>query len=165
MRLFGALLGQQNSVDVGQDTSRGDGDSSEQAVQLLVVLDGKGDVTGHDTALLVVTGGVSGELQDLGAEVLEDGSQVHGGTGSHAGGVLASSQVTADTTDGELKTGLGRRGGGLLLSTTSFSFSCCSTMNVGREEMSTPRYTTIHDTIHPSTWITNLPDMMTCLLC
>jgi hypothetical protein len=34
------------------------------------------------------------------------------------------SEVTSDTTDGELQTGLGRCGGGLLLTAASFSFSC-----------------------------------------
>ena len=103
-----ALLGQQDSVDVGQDTSSSDGDSSKQLVQFLVVLDGKGDVTGHNTRLLVVTSSVSCKFQNLGAQVLQDGSKVNGGTGSHAAGVFASLEVTSDTTDGELQTCLGR---------------------------------------------------------
>ena len=109
-------------MDVGQDTSRCNGDSSQQLVELLVVLDGKGNVTGHNTALLVVTGGVSGKLQDLGTEVLENGSKVDRGSGSHTGGVLSLTKVTSDTSHGELKSGLGRSGGALLL--TSSSFSC-----------------------------------------
>ncbi|EJK66207.1 hypothetical protein THAOC_12889 [Thalassiosira oceanica] len=122
-RLLARLLGQEDSVDVGQNTAAGDGDSSEELVELLVVLDGQGDVAGDDTCLFVVAGGVSGELEDLGAEVLEDGGEVDGRTGSHAGGVLALAEVTSDTTDGELKPGLGRRGGGLLLTAASLSFS------------------------------------------
>jgi len=110
-------------VDVGEDTTGGDGDISKKLVELLVVLDGEGDVTGDDTALLVVAGGVTGELEDLGTEVLEDGGEVDGGTGTHAGGVLALTEVTADTTDGELKSGLGGRAGGLLLTAASLSFS------------------------------------------
>jgi ribosomal protein S27AE len=41
-------------------------------------------------------------------------------------------QVTSDTTDRELKTGLGRCGGGFLLTATSFSFSCgrCNTERI-----------------------------------
>ena len=110
-------------MDVGEDTSRRDGDTAEQLVQLLVVLDGKGDVTRHDASLLVVAGGVAGKLQDLSAEVLEDGGEVDGSSGAHAGGVLSLAEVTADTADGELKSGLGRRGGALLLAAASFSFS------------------------------------------
>ena len=110
-------------MDVGKNSSRSDGNSSEQLVQLLIVLDGKGDVTGHNTGLLVVTGGVTGKLEDLGTEVLEDGGEVDGGSGSHTGGVLALTEVTADTTDGELQSSLGGRAGALLLSAASFSFS------------------------------------------
>ena len=110
-------------MDVGEDTTGGDGDAAEELVELLVVLDGEGDVAGDDAALLVVAGGVAGKLEDLGAEVLEDGGEVDGGTGTHAGGVLALTEVTADTADGELKSSLGRRGGTLLLAAASFSFS------------------------------------------
>ena len=120
--LFG-LLGEKDGVDVGEDTAGGDGDATEELVELLVVLDGEGDVAGDDAALLVVAGGVAGELEDLGAEVLEDGGEVDGGTGTHAGGVLALTEVTADTADGELQTCLGRRAGGLLAAAASLSFS------------------------------------------
>ena len=110
-------------MDVGKDTATSDGDATEQLVQLLVVLDGKSKVTGHDTSLLVVAGSIAGQLQDLGAEVFEDGGEVDGSAGTHAGGVLSLAEVTADTTDGELKSSLGRRGGALLLAAASFSFS------------------------------------------
>ena len=43
-RLLARLLGQEDGVDVGQNTSAGDSDSSEELVELLVVLDGQGDV-------------------------------------------------------------------------------------------------------------------------
>ena len=121
--LFARLLGEEDGVDVGEDTTGSDGDSAEQLVQLLIVLDGEGDVTGHDASLLVVAGGVAGELEDLCAEVLEDGCEVDGSAGTHAGGVLALTKVAADTADGELKSSLGRRAGLLLLSAASFSFS------------------------------------------
>lgn len=123
--LLGAAgaLGEEDGVDVGEDTAGGDGDAAEELVELLVVLDGEGDVAGDDAGLLVVAGGVAGELEDLGAEVLEDGGEVDGGTGTHAGGVLALTEVTADTADGELQTGLGGRAGGLLGAAASLSFS------------------------------------------
>jgi len=123
-RLFAALLGEKDGVNVGKDTSGGNSNSSQKSVEFLVVLYGKSDVTGDDTALLVVTGGVSGQFQDFGAEVFEDGGQVNWGTGSHSGGVLSLTEVTSDTTDRELQTGLGTGGGGFLFSTASFSFSC-----------------------------------------
>ncbi len=117
------LLGEKNGVDVGKNTSSSDSDSSEQLVQLLVILDGKSDVTGHDSALLVVTGGVSGKLQDLSAEVFQHCGEVDGCSGSHTGGVLSLTKVPSDTSDGELKSSLGGRAGLLLLAASSFTFS------------------------------------------
>jgi hypothetical protein len=110
-------------VDVGKDTTSGDSDSTEQLVQLFIVLDGKSDVTRYDTALLVITSGISSELENLGTEVLENGSKVDRGASSHTSGVLALTKVSADTTNGELQTSLGGGGGGLFLSSASFSFS------------------------------------------
>ena len=117
------LLGEKNGVDVGKNTSSSDSDSSEQLVQLLVILDGKSDVTGHDSALLVVTGGVSGKLQDLSAEVFQHCGEVDGCSGSHTGGILSLTKVPSDTSDGELKSSLGGRAGLLLLAASSFTFS------------------------------------------
>lgn len=141
-------------MDVRQNTSRRDGDTAKKLVQLLVVLDGEGDVTGDDTALLVIAGGVARQLEDFGAKVLEDGGEVDRSPGAHAGGVLSEgkaaaravrgrqsykltmstrmniqgtnlpiTQVTSNTTDGELKTSLRGSGGALLLATASLSFS------------------------------------------
>ncbi len=45
-------------------------------VELLVIADCQLQVTRDDTRLLVVTGSVTGELEDLGGEVLEDGCEV-----------------------------------------------------------------------------------------
>jgi hypothetical protein len=113
-------------VDVRQHTSRRNRDSAQELVELLVILYGKSNVTRNDTGLLVVTGGVASELEDFSAQVLENGGEIHRGTGTHAGSVLALTKVTTDTTDGKLQTGLGRRGRALLLATASFSFSCLS---------------------------------------
>jgi hypothetical protein len=82
-------------VNIGQNTPGSNSHTPEQFVQLLVVLNGESQVTGHDTALLVVAGGVAGELEDFGAEVFEDGGEVDGGSGSHAGGVFALTEVTS----------------------------------------------------------------------
>jgi hypothetical protein len=111
-------------MDVGKNTSGCDGDAAEQFVQFLIVLDGQGDVTRHDACLLVIARGIPGEFENFGGQVLEDGREVDGSTGAHAGGILSLSQETTDTTDGELQTGLGRCRGGFLLAASSFSFSC-----------------------------------------
>ena len=116
-------LGKEDGVDVGEDSASSDGNAAEELVELLVVLDGKGDVAGGDAGLLVVAGGVAGELEDLGAQVLEDGGEVDGGAGAHAGGILALAEVAADTADGELQAGLGAAAGGLLGAAATLSFS------------------------------------------
>ena len=97
------LLGQKNRVNIRQHTSRRNSNIAQKFVQLLVVLNSQGQVTGHDTTLLVVAGGVTCQLENFGREVFEDGGEVDGCAGSHSGGVFALSQVSTDTTDGELK--------------------------------------------------------------
>ena len=71
-------------MDVGEDSTGSDGDSAKKLVELLVVLDSKGDVPGDNPGLLVVAGGVSGELEDLSGEVLEDGGEVDTSSDSDA---------------------------------------------------------------------------------
>ena len=95
-------------MNVGEDTTLGDGDVSEQLVQLLVVPDGELKVTGDDTGLLVVARSVTGQLEDFGSEVLKDGSEVDGSTSTDTLSVVALAKETVDTTDGESETGLGR---------------------------------------------------------
>jgi hypothetical protein len=121
--LFAALLGEKDGVNVWKNTSSCDGNSTQQLVQFFIILDGKSNVTGHNTTLLVITGSVSSKLENLSAQVLQDSRKVDGGTGSHTGGVLSLTEVTSDTTNRELKSCLGRRSGGLLFSSASFSFS------------------------------------------
>ena len=74
---------------------------------LLIVTDGKLQVTRDDTLLLVITRRVPGKLENLSGEVLEDGSQVDGSTGTDTLGVVALAEETVDTADGERQTSLG----------------------------------------------------------
>jgi hypothetical protein len=94
-------------VNVGEDTTLGDGDVSEKLVQLLVVSDGELKMTGDDTGLLVVAGGVASQLEDFSSKVLEDSGEVDGSTGTDTLSVVALAEQTVDTTDGERQTGLG----------------------------------------------------------
>lgn len=94
-------------MDVGQNTTLSDGDVSQQLVQLLIVSDGELEVTRDDTGLLVVTSGVTSQLEDFGSEVLENGSEVDGSTGTDTLSVVALAEKTVDTTNGERKTRLG----------------------------------------------------------
>lgn len=75
-----ALLGEEHRVDVGEDTSRGNGDSAKELAELLVIADGELDVAGDDAVLLVVTSSVASKLKDLSSKVLKDSSEVNGGT-------------------------------------------------------------------------------------
>lgn len=105
--------GKRTLVDVGEDTTLGNGDVTQELVQLLIVADGKLKVTRNDTGLLVVTGGVASQLQNFSGQVLQDGSEVHGGTGTDTLSVVALAKQTVDTANGEGQTGLGRTAGKL----------------------------------------------------
>ena len=100
---LGGLLGEEDGLDVGEDTTLSNCDTTEELVQLLVVADGQLEVAGNDARLLVVAGGVTCQLKDLGAQVLEDGGLVNGGTRTNTLGVVALLQETVDTADGELE--------------------------------------------------------------
>lgn len=84
-------------------------------------------MTGNDTGLLVVTGSVSSQLENLSSEVLEDSSEIDGSTSTNTGkesvpntlnekvvcqniplSIVALPQETMDTTDGESETSLRR---------------------------------------------------------
>ena len=115
-------------MNIGQHTTAGDGHTAEQFVELLVVADGELHVSGDNTASLVVTSGVTGELENLSSEVLEDSGEVYRGGTSHTSRVATFPKETRDTTDGELKSGTGRSRGGLatLLASASFTFTFSS---------------------------------------
>lgn len=80
---------------------------TQKLVQLLIVADGKLEMTRDDTGLLVVAGSVTGQLEDFGCEILEDGGQVDWGTGTNTLSVVALSEETVDTADWESETSLG----------------------------------------------------------
>ena len=102
-----ALLTSQVGVDAGQDTTRGDGHLAEELGEFFIIANSQLDVAGDDPLLLVVLGSVTGQLEDLSDEVLEDSSHVDRGTSSNATCIASLLQVTSDTTNGELKTSLG----------------------------------------------------------
>ncbi|XP_043954176.1 uncharacterized protein LOC122820671 [Gambusia affinis] len=105
------LLGQQHRLDVGQHSTLGDGDSTQQLVELLVVADGQLQVTGDDAGLLVVAGRVPSQLQDLSGQILEHSGQVDGGSGTDPLSVVAFAQQPVDTAHRELESS--SRGAGL----------------------------------------------------
>ena len=54
-------------MNVGKHTTLGDGDVAEKLIQLLIVANGELEMTRDDSGLLVVTCGVSSQLEDLGS--------------------------------------------------------------------------------------------------
>ena len=60
-------------MDIWQYTTLCDCDVSQKLVQLLVVADGKLEMTRDDTCLLVVTGSIASQLEDFSREVFKDG--------------------------------------------------------------------------------------------
>ena len=107
--LFG-FLGEEYCLDVGEYTTLGNGDTGEEFVQLFVIADGELKMTGDDSGLLVVTGSVASELEDLSSEVFHDGSKVHWCTSTYTLSIVALAEKTVDTSDGELKSSPGATG-------------------------------------------------------
>jgi hypothetical protein len=67
-------------MNVRQDTTLCDCDVPKKLVQFLIVSDGELEMTGDDTGLLVVTSGVTGQLEDFSRQVFENSSEVDRGT-------------------------------------------------------------------------------------
>ena len=98
------LLGQEDSLDVGQDSTLGDGDSGKQLVQLLVVPDGELEMTGDDPGLLVVTGSVTSQLEDLSSQVLQDSGHVDSCSFQNTGCIVSLLHVAENSWNRELET-------------------------------------------------------------
>ena len=71
-------------MNVGQDTTLSDSHTSKELAQLLVIADSQLDVAGDDTGFLVVTSSIASQFEDFSGQVLENGSHVHGSTGTDA---------------------------------------------------------------------------------
>jgi len=121
--LLFSLLGQQNGVDVWQDTTLRNGYTREQFIQFLVISDGQLQVSWDDSGLFVVTSSISSQFQNFSGQVFHDGSQINGGTSSDTFSIIAFAQQTMDTADWELKSSTGRTGLCLVLNFSSFASS------------------------------------------
>jgi hypothetical protein len=121
---FLGLLWQQNSLNVWQDTTLGNGDTSQKFVQLLVIPDRQLQVPWNDSGLLVVPGSVTSQFENLGGQVLQNSGQVDWGTGSDSFSVVTFSEESMDSTYWELEAGSARSGLGF-----GFGFSCAFTFS------------------------------------
>lgn len=89
-------------MDVRDHTTTGNG-SLNQGIQLLVTTNSELQVPGSDTLYFEILGGVSGQLQYFGGEVLEDSCAVNSSGGTNAAaGAHSGLQETVDTSDREL---------------------------------------------------------------
>ena len=100
---LGGLLGEQDGVDVGQHSTRGNSDLAKQLAQLLVIAHCQLDVPWDNPGLLVVTGCIASKLQNLSREVLQHCCKIDWGTSSDSRGVLALLEVASNTSDRELQ--------------------------------------------------------------
>ena len=66
------LLGEKDSLDVGENTSLSNGDSSKKFVQLLIISDGQLQVTGDDPGLLVVSGSITSQMFIMSVEKIKN---------------------------------------------------------------------------------------------
>jgi len=121
--LVASFLGEKDGLDVREDTTLGNGDATEELVQLFVVSDGELEMSRDDSGLLVVSGGVSGQLENFSGQVFKDGGEVDWCASSDSLGVVALSEHSVDSTDWELKSGSDRSGLCLCLGFGSFTFS------------------------------------------
>lgn len=100
-------------MNVRQNTTRCDGDTTKKLVELLVIANGELNMARNDSRLLVVTSSVASELQHLGGEVFHHSSHIDWGASPNAIGITTLSEETMDTADRKLKaclTGTGLRG-------------------------------------------------------
>ena len=65
-------------------------------------------MTWDDPGLLVVPGGIAGELEDLGGQVFHHGGEVDRGTGAHPLCIVALTEHPVDAAHRELEAGAGR---------------------------------------------------------
>ena len=102
--LLGGLFGEEDGLNVGQNSSLSDSNPAEEFVKLFVVSDSELEVARDDSGLFVVPGGVSGQFEDFGGKILHDGGEIDRSTGTNPGGVVSTSQMAVDTADRKLET-------------------------------------------------------------
>jgi len=105
---FLSLVGKQLRVNVGQDTTLGDCHVAKKFVEFLIVTDGQLEVTGDDTRFLVVPCSIASQFENFSGKILEDGSEINGGTSTNTLSVIALAKMAMETTDWKLETSLGR---------------------------------------------------------
>ena len=81
--IFGRLLLEEGLVDVGDNTTTGDG-GLDQVVQFFVTANGELQVAGSNALNFKVFASVTSQFKHLSSEVLKDGSRVDSGCSTDA---------------------------------------------------------------------------------
>ena len=102
---FALLAADEDLVDVWDNTGRCDGDVGKKLIELLIVPDGKHDVTRGDSGLLVVTSSISGKFENFDGQIFEDGSKEDWSTSTDTLSVTTFTEESVETTYWELETG------------------------------------------------------------
>merc|ERR1719222_1234862 len=97
-----AFLGQEDSLDVRQNSSLGDGHPRHQLVEVFIIPDSQLQVAGDDARFLVVPGSVPSQLQDLGGQVLHHSGHVDRCARAHPLSVVALPEEPVDSPHWEL---------------------------------------------------------------
>ena len=110
-------------MDVGENTTAGNGSAAHESVELLIVADGELEVAGSDGLLLVLSSGVAGKLEDFARKVLEDGGGEDTSANANLLGIASLSEHPGAAANGEDE--IGSAGGGACLRLASSALSGC----------------------------------------
>ena len=94
-------------MDVGENTTLSDSDTTEKFVQFFVVPDGELEMPWDDSGFFVVPGSVTGELEHLSGEVFKNGGEVDRSASSDSFSVVAFAEESVETTNWELEASSG----------------------------------------------------------
>merc|ERR1712025_76231 len=94
-------------MDVWKNTTGSNGSIFHESSKLIIVSNGKLDMSWDDSGFFVVFGGITCELKNLSGKILKDGSSIDWGTSSDSVGISSFFQESGNSSDWELKTGSG----------------------------------------------------------
>merc|ERR1719341_1037581 len=97
------LLWQEDSLDVGKNTTLGNGNTGKKLVQFFVIPDGQPKMPRDDARLLIVPSSVTSKLQDLCGQIFHDCRHVDWSTSSNSLGIVSLPEQPVDPAHWELK--------------------------------------------------------------
>ena len=101
---FLLAFGQENSMNVRQDTTLSDRHIGQQLAELFIIADSKLKMTRNDSSLLIVSCSISCQLQNFSTQIFKNSSKINRSSTSNTACITALAQITRDTANRELKT-------------------------------------------------------------